>query len=148
YTLDAPYSGDSSTRITLTFTAVNATEVLAWGGHISTRKDWGLGNSAVAIPGSPYHTRLIDLDGGGGNQDRSLSADAVIFPGSITIVKQASPNDPTSFAFTASPPPLANFPLIDNGTSANTKVFDNITTFQPYTINETPIPPNWKFVSV
>src|SRR5207248_7629319 len=62
YTLDAPYSGDSSTRITLTFTAVNATEVLAWGGHISTRKDWGLGNSAVAIPGSPYHTRLIDLD--------------------------------------------------------------------------------------
>ena len=28
--------------------------------------------------------RLIDLDGAGGNQDRSLSAEAVIFPGSLS----------------------------------------------------------------
>ena len=62
------------------FTASLANPVLAWGGHVSTRKDWGPDNLAVAIPGSPYHTRLVGLDGTGGNQDLSLSADAVIFP--------------------------------------------------------------------
>jgi len=71
------FAGDKSAQITITFTASVANPVLAWGGHIATRADWGAGNSAVAISGSPYHTRLIDLDGSGGNQDRSLSADAV-----------------------------------------------------------------------
>jgi len=139
--------GDLSRRITLTFTATQANPVLAWGGHISTRHDWGNNNSAVAIPGSPYHTRLIELDGSGGNQDRSLSADAVIFPGSITVIKDATPNGSTSFSFTGSPAPLTNFNLVDDGTSANTKSFSNITTFQTYTVNETPIPAGWGFDS-
>src|SRR6185436_3541594 len=112
---------------------------LAWGGHIATRQDWGSGSSAVAISGSPYHTRLIALDGSGGNQDRSLSADAVIFPGSITIIKDAVPNAPQDFSFTASPaPPLANFSLDDDPSDAtllNTKVF-NLTTFQTYSVTE------------
>jgi hypothetical protein len=68
-----------------------ANSVLAWAGHSSTRADGGPDNSAVAISGSPYHTLLIGLDGSGGNQDLSLSAAAVIFPGSITIIKNATP---------------------------------------------------------
>ena len=67
------FVGDKSARITITFTASTANPVLAWGGHIATRADWATTLSAVTIPGSPYHTRLIDLDGAGGNQDRSLS---------------------------------------------------------------------------
>ena len=74
--------------------------MLAWGGHIATRQDWGQLNAATAISGSPYHTRLISLDGSGGNQDRSLSSEAVIFPASITIIKDATPNGSTSFPFT------------------------------------------------
>src|SRR5439155_22719727 len=134
----------------ITFTASVNNPVLAWGGHISSRQDWGANNSAVAISGSPYHMRLIDLDGAGGNQDRSLSAQAVIFPGSITIIKDATPNGSTSFDFTASPSPLANFSLVDDGTPANTnkKLFSNILTFQTYTVNETPIPAGWGFDSV
>src|SRR5262249_54894034 len=93
------FTGDKSARITITFTPSVANPVLVWGGHISTRSDWGQSNSAVSISGSPYHTRLIDLDGSGGNQDRSLSADAVVFPGSITIIKQATPEGTTSFPF-------------------------------------------------
>jgi hypothetical protein len=85
---------------------------------------------------------------GVGNQDRSLSADAVIFPASITIIKDATPNGSTSFPFTGSPSPLTNFSLVDDGTSANTKVFSNITNFQTYTVNETPIPLGWGFDSV
>src|SRR5436309_13746449 len=52
YNLTGTYSGDSSTSITVTFTAASATPVLAWGGHIANRKDWGSNNSAVAITGS------------------------------------------------------------------------------------------------
>ena len=92
YSAGTGFTGDKSASITISFTASVANPVLAWGGHISSRADWGASNSAVAVSGSPYHTRLIDLDGGGGNQDRSLSADAVIFPGSITIVKQTTPD--------------------------------------------------------
>src|SRR5215216_167587 len=90
YTLTGTYGGNSSTSITLTFTAsADGTAIIAWGGHIATRADWGQNNSAVAISGSPYHMRLADFtcsnvgNCGVGQQDRSLSADAVVFPASI-----------------------------------------------------------------
>jgi hypothetical protein len=133
------FTGDKSARITITFTASRANPVLAWGGHISTRVNWGANGSAVAIPGSPYHTRLINLDGSGGNQDRSLSADAVVFPGSITIIKDAVPNDPQDFSFSTtgglSP---ATFMLDDdsNGTLSNTQLFSMLTNFTTYTVTE------------
>jgi hypothetical protein len=75
----------ASTRITINFTAANSTVVMAWGGHIARAVDWGTGNSASAVSGSPYHTRLISLDGSGGNQDRSLSANAVEPPAGCTL---------------------------------------------------------------
>jgi Prealbumin-like fold domain len=148
-------SGDNSRRITITFTASAANPVLAWGGHIAQRRNssysggWGDGLGAVDISGSPFHMRLAGLDGSGGNQDRSLSSDAVTFPGSITIVKDATPNSSTvQFGFTASPSPLTNFTLVDDGTSANTKLFSDIMTFQPYTVSESSIPAGWGFDSV
>jgi len=139
----AGFAGDKTARLTITFTADVANPVLAWGGHIASRQDWGLNGSAVAISGSPYHMRLIDLDGAGGNQDRSLSEQAVIFPASITIIKQATPEGSTSFSFTASPAPLANFNLVDDGTSANTKVFSGITSFGTYAVTES-LPGGWQ----
>jgi hypothetical protein len=140
------FVGDKSARISVTFTASVANPVLAWGGHIATRVDWGLSNSAVAIPGSPYHTRLIDLDGSGGNQDRSLSADAVIFPASITIIKDVVPNGPQDFNFTATGGLTpANFILDDDAdpTHINTQAFNNIlitsNSGNAYSVTETPV---------
>ncbi len=80
-----PAGGDltqpqSACRMRITFTTTNATVVFSWGGHIGRGTDWGIGNSAGGISGSPYHTRLIAIDGSGGNQDRSLSAAAVLPP--------------------------------------------------------------------
>jgi hypothetical protein len=75
----------SSTRITINFTNTNSTVVASWGGHIARAIDWGAGNSASGISGSPYHTRLISLDGSGGNQDRSLSAAAVQPPAGCSL---------------------------------------------------------------
>ncbi|MDI6031694.1 T9SS type A sorting domain-containing protein [Flavobacterium sp. LB2P84] len=73
-------AAQSSTRLKITFTTTNSTVVMAWAGHIAAEYDWGIGNGATGVSGSPYHTRLISLDGDGGNQDRSLAAAAVVSP--------------------------------------------------------------------
>ena len=109
YTIDA-LNSDHPTSITVNFKTTVANPVLVWGGHIATRLDWGSGNSAISISGSPYHTRLLDLDGSGGNQDRSLSSDAVVFPAKITIVKSAN-GATADFTFSATPAPLSGFTL-------------------------------------
>jgi len=75
----------ASTRVAINFNATNSTVVMAWGGHIARAIDWGTGNSASGISGSPYHTRLISLNGSGGNQDRSLSAAAVEAPPACSL---------------------------------------------------------------
>ena len=150
------FAGDKSTRIRVSFQADVANPVLAWGGHIAQRRPvapadpafgWGDDAAAVSISGSPYHTRLDNLNGSGGNQDRSLSADAVIFPGSITIIKDATPEGSQSFSFTASPPPLTNFNLVDDGTSANTKLFSDITNFTTYSVAES-APSTWTLTGI
>ena len=149
YTLSAPYTGSSATKITFNFTASVNNPVLAWGGHIATRIDWGQDNSAVSINGSPFHMRFLDLNGSGGNQDRSLSNDAVIFPAKIAIIKDTSPNSTTSFSFTpgsglingfppANPPVAATaFTLFDDGSNVgNTKVLSTTTFGSNLTVSE------------
>jgi hypothetical protein len=140
------FAGDKTARITLTFNATVENPVLAWGGHIAHRLDWGSLNSAVAISGSPFHTRLIDLDGAGGNQDRSLSADAVTFPASVTIIKDTVPNGPRDFDFSAtggltpssftldddSDPPLSN-------TQSYTNILVTASNGNDYAVTETPV---------
>ncbi len=90
YALCGNYRGDSSTAIKLTFTTSVDSPVIAWGGHIASELIWGEGQGAGAIPGSPYHMRLISLDGTGGNQDRSLKASAVLQPPTITTQVSAT----------------------------------------------------------
>ena len=148
YPLGTGFDGDKTARITITFTANEPNPVLAWSGHIANRSDWGPDNAAVSIPGSPYHTSLVDLDGKGGSQDLSLSTEAVIFPASITIIKQATPEGPAEFSFTGTPSPLTNFTLVDDGTITNTKVFSNITDFKTYTVTENTLPSNWNLINI
>lgn len=87
----------ASTQVQIQFTASSSTVVLAWGGHIGAATDWGAGNSAGGISGSPYHMRLVDLtDANLGNQDRSLSADAVEAatpPPTLTVIKTVVNDD-------------------------------------------------------
>jgi hypothetical protein len=70
----------ASSQLSVDFMAAAPTVIIAWGGHIATRVEWGPDSSAAIINGSPYHMRLISLDGSGGNQDRSLQAQAVVLP--------------------------------------------------------------------
>lgn len=117
YTRTGSYAGDSHASITITFTANSTNMVLAWGGHIATRADWGANNSAVFISGSPYHMNQDACSFGCGSQDRALSASAVIAPADLTIIKDAQPNSPLTFNFTANGNGLVNdmFSLVDNG---------------------------------
>jgi uncharacterized repeat protein (TIGR01451 family) len=92
------YGGDSTSgtqTLLVTFTANSSTVLLAWGGHIASQLDWGVGQSASAISGSPYHMRLLQIVDNTtstttqfGNQDRSLKADAI--PPIPTVTTQAS----------------------------------------------------------
>ena len=149
------YAGDSTTSIKVTFTVTGSTGtknvVLAWGAHIATRADWGVNNSAVAISGSPYHVSMGAVSsnfGNQGNRDLQTAAAAVIFPGSVTIVKHASPEGSTAFAFTASPSPLSNFSLTDTSASSDpSKEFPGITNFQSYTVTET-VPSGWSLATI
>jgi T1SS-143 domain-containing protein len=84
----------ASVTITFTYTGSSAdnadTVVVAWGGHIASSLDWAddageTVETASDISGSPYHMRVQSLVVDGvvtsvGNQDRSLSADAVLPP--------------------------------------------------------------------
>jgi hypothetical protein len=75
----------SESQVKVRFTATNPRAVLAWGGHIACRWDWGFNadgtaRSAAGISGSSYHMRLVNWNLGSlGSQDRSMSTDAV-FP--------------------------------------------------------------------
>jgi uncharacterized repeat protein (TIGR01451 family) len=139
-----PGGADNPAQYTINFMATVANPVLAWGGHIATRQDWGNGNAAINISGSPYHMRLKDLDGGGGNQDRALSAAAVIFRSTITIVKHANGPTSTAFNFTSSPglpdtSPVTSFSLTDNSSSTDasrTFTADAPSEFTTYSVTE------------
>jgi len=81
--------------------------------------------------------RLEELNGSGGNQDRSLSADAVFGPGSLRIIKSVATfgggtSSTVEFFFTASQGfSPTNFFLVDDNTDpgVDTKLSDSISTF-------------------
>ncbi|HKQ58733.1 MAG TPA: FlgD immunoglobulin-like domain containing protein [Candidatus Eisenbacteria bacterium] len=76
-------TSSSESRVRVRFTANSPKAVLAWGGHIACRWDWGFNSngsprSAGGISGSSYHMRLVTWNLGSiGSQDRSMSTDAV-----------------------------------------------------------------------
>jgi hypothetical protein len=76
-------SKSSETQVKVRFIPNGPTAVLAWGGHIASRWDWGFNTdgtprSAGGISGSSYHMRLIGWNLGSlGSMDRSMSTDAV-----------------------------------------------------------------------
>ena len=89
-------TGQCTSTVTLKFTlsqAISASQaiVIAWGGHIASQQNWGVGNSASFINGSPYHMALDTLDGAStGSQDRALANSAVFFTPSLTTSLSAS----------------------------------------------------------
>jgi hypothetical protein len=157
YTRSGSQAGDSSKAVTITFTANQVNIVIAYGAHISTRTDWGLDNSAIAISGSPYHNYVVDFPGANsGSRDLQLSAAAVIFPAQIKIIKcvttlGAPPGTTSTFEFDFLSVRLGNFTLIDDqagcaegGTASAT--YTGLTAFgaaNSVIVQEADYSPNW-----
>jgi len=143
-------ASQAETQISVTFSADSSTAVLAWGGHIASRTDWGLDaggdpRSAGGISGSPYHMRLIDwtLDNIG-QQDRSLSAVAVYAPmdtGTIIVYKDAIPDDSQMFEFTSTTLSPSPFYLDDDGVGDCCIIFSDLAA-GTYDVTEA-VPPAW-----
>ncbi|HEV2216163.1 MAG TPA: hypothetical protein VGV88_01200 [Candidatus Dormibacteraeota bacterium] len=87
-------SGQCTTTVKISFTiggSGSMNVVLAWGGHIASEANWGAGNSAQGINGSPYHMALDNLDGTTlGSQDRALATTAIFFPTVTTTALSAT----------------------------------------------------------
>jgi hypothetical protein len=134
------YSGGEERQITIRFNATEPDPILAWGGHIAWIGDWGAGNSAVTISGSPFHMRLIGSCPGdpascttGGNQDRALQNTAVIPSGVVNIVKRVTTVAPDTgaansvFMFTATPNfGTISFGLIDDNAGPGRDVMQSV----------------------
>src|SRR5439155_305300 len=137
----------SETQISITFIASSATAVLAWGGHIAKASDWGAGNSASGISGSPYHMRLISwTQGNVGNQDRSLAAGAVFATGTVVITKHAQGGDDT-FNYTGTGSGIPSSFSIPTSGGTGTQTFAEILTGAK-TITESGPQPGWGFSSL
>ena len=139
--------GDQEQQIQLSFVAGGSQVEISWGGHIASRLDWGCADgplSAGGISGSPYHMRLKDMMVNGvhvnlGNQDRSLSAAAVLVPPSITLSKTPSTtevcnssNTQVTYTYVVNNTggiAVSGSVVDDNGTPGNTADDVNIGTF-------------------
>lgn len=124
-------SGDCTTTVSVDFdSAAGGDIVIAFGGHVATRADWGVGNSAVAIHGSPYHVHQVALSVNGtdknvGSQDLQLATSAIVTPSSIDIVKYTVGGDDT-FGYTTTGNGLSSFNITTNNNTGG-KDFANLT---------------------
>ncbi len=102
------YTGSHEITLTLRIEATADTVVLAWGGHMASRLDWGITNGVVNLRGSPFHMRAsgneYDVDGHVGSisgikGDLVLSTSAVVFPSYLNITKETDRSSTDNFAF-------------------------------------------------
>ena len=93
--------------VNVTFTMPAGTSgaaTVTWRGHIASELVYGPGKSASWISGAPYHFGLGSLDCASmGSQDNQLMAAAIEYA-TLTVVKDAQPNDPTDFTFDVEAP--------------------------------------------
>ena len=111
----------TSTRVVVRFQPTAGTVILSWGGHIASAEDWGYGQSAGGISGSPYHTRLINWNINNlGNQDRSMQAAVVLlnFNCDLTVDPAVCQNELVTAQKTLPLSPMATYTWnITNGTT-------------------------------
>ncbi|MEI2827763.1 MAG: hypothetical protein V9F04_16275 [Dermatophilaceae bacterium] len=127
------YAGDTIATVTLTFTATGADSVLWFGAHVASQLDWGTGQGAGSISGSPYHVSLVSLKEGSGkpaslgSMDNQMASGAVQHAGTVKIIKDAVPDSAQDFSFTLSSATSSKtFPLDDDAdpTLSNTATYN------------------------
>lgn len=145
-------NNNTSTRVRIKFTtSTSDSVVLAWGGHIASRLDWGFSTStgkalsAAGISGSPYHMRQISMNTctgtniSLGNQDRSLAAAAVFPPPECpTVTSKSICLGTSSMSFTISNPAANVTYTWSFGTNTANATFSTGTTATGTTVTVVP----------
>ncbi|HEU4526851.1 MAG TPA: hypothetical protein VFT80_02845, partial [Actinomycetota bacterium] len=158
------YAGDSETVITITFTVagsgsmcvtkndVTTCGVALWfGAHIARQADWGTGNGAGNIPGSPYHVALDAVDGAAvGQRDNQMQSATVVVNGTIIIAKDAIPNAAQDFSFnlTNGSTVNQNFSLDDDSDATLPSSQTFAVPPGTYTASELNIPSGWSLTDI
>lgn len=134
-------TGDSDAQVTINFTLSSCTSgcnvMLYFDGHLAvsgndntTGSNWGSGLGSGNISGGPYHIKNVQLDGSGGSLDNQIQGASILVPSnaSITIVKDAVPDNAQDFSFTTTGTGLSAFSLDDDadGTLSNTQTFNSL----------------------
>jgi len=146
-------SSDCTTTIQVAWGATQASFggkiVIAYGAHIAKQSDWGAGNSAINISGSPYHSSLVSRTTGGdtkgiGQQDAKLAASAVVVPqnATLTLIKTVT-NDNGGTAQPADWTLSASGPTPISGASGSGTVTNAAVTQGSYTLSESGGPANY-----
>jgi hypothetical protein len=78
YSHSGSAAANSTTQITLTFTANQSSVVIAYGLHLSARADWGITNSSSSVSGSLHHFVAAFPGVGSGMATLAISAPFVI----------------------------------------------------------------------
>ena len=148
-------TGDSFIHYTLTWTSASDQILIELAGHLAMSGNpavnpiaWGVGLGSSQISGGPYHFKLFALDGHSlGSQDNQImGAGILLAKGTITVVKNAVPDNPQDFSFTTDLGP--SFILDDDAdaTYSNTKVFNDVDAGSYY-VTET-VPLWWDLTSI
>src|SRR3990172_10051938 len=137
YTLDGLLTGNSTKDVTLSFDSNGSEVLIVWGGHIASSVDYGPGQGAGSISGSPFHMRTQTLDGEGGNknQDKSIQPGSIIIPATITVIKNIDPVDSSTWDFNLN---LTDSSLVGTATDIShgeTYTFNNLPP-DSYTLSE------------
>lgn len=102
YVHSGDMTGAAYSSTTVYFVASAARVVLSWSGHVASQYDWGAGNSASTISGSPYHMQLTDFlcsddpNCSVGSEDRSMSTVAVVVTTTTTEATTTTTEAPTT----------------------------------------------------
>jgi hypothetical protein len=147
---DGPISGNSTACVDIEFQADatcesgECTVLFLWGGHLASELNWGIGNGAASVSGAPFHM-AYQVDGTDGKPDRSIQTGAILQQGTITIAKDAVPDDAQDFSFSGD---LGNFSLDDDadGTLPNSTDFVGVSP-GTYSVTET-LPSGWDVTDI
>jgi hypothetical protein len=81
-------------RVTVTFVAAAREATLAWGAHLASHRDHGLGNVLVDLPGASYRMRVVDPV----VAERGFAASEIVPHMHVVVEKQVVNDDGTGSA--------------------------------------------------
>jgi Prealbumin-like fold domain len=123
--------------------------MLGWTAHFASAVNWGAGEGASSISGSPFHMTLVGVDNGdgtsGGNRDRSAKLEGDL-GGTIVIKKLTDPTSDTTavFGFTGTG---GITPTSFNLKNGGMETFVNVAP-GTYTVTESTVPAGWALTNL